>query len=236
MRFRLPVVVAPFACAVSLAAACTRSSPLDPASPSDGRNASSLVDGVGPISLQRSDWEVVSNPSRLAVANDDAGRLVFDFPANGSMNYMYNVRPPQQITGEVVISLQVVTSGPVFFNWMTEPINTCGHPASVRPFFWANGNGSGEFDRWWSNPVGYDLAAGTATLVIEPTPDKWSSLFGKFGNQDATARAGFDRATRNVSRLGITFGGGCYFGHGVFVQNGQAKFVLESYRIGRPTS
>ena len=55
-------------------------------------------------------------------------------------------------------------------------------------------------------------------------------------NQDATARAGFDRATRNVSRLGITFGGGCYFGHGVFVQNGQAKFVLESYRIGRPTS
>ena len=62
-------------------------------------------------------------------------------------------------------------------------------------------------------------------------PDQWSSVFGKFGNAHAVAEAGFKSATQNVSRLGLTFGGGCFFGHGVNVRGGSATFALVAYRI-----
>ncbi len=160
-----------------------------------------------------------------------AGELVFDFPSTGSINYLYATRSPQEIAGSVYITLQVTTTGPVFFNHLTDPANLCARRAAARPFFWSNGNGNGEFDRWWSYPIAFDLAPGATTLAVRLTPDSWLSLFGKMGNADAAAQSGFERAVKNVSRIGLTFGGGCYFGHGVNVQGGQAQFRIVSYRI-----
>jgi hypothetical protein len=186
---------------------------------------------TGSLSLQANTWEMIANSPALRLENDAAGHLVFDFPASGSMNYLYNVHPPQRIGGTLSVSLQVTTDGPVVFNYMTEAINTCATPASVRPFIWAYRNSPAEFDRWWSNPTGYTLAAGTTTLSIPLSADRWSSVFGKFGNADAAAQAGFASAIRNVSSLGLTFGGGCFFGHGVYVQGGRAQFALVGYQI-----
>jgi hypothetical protein len=183
------------------------------------------------LSLRTSDWDTISDPAKFPLSNDERGDLVFDFPANGSMNYLYNVRPPKVISGTVSVSLQVTTTGPVVFNYMTEASNTCVTPASVRPLIWANRNSYDEFDRWWSSSIGYQLAAGLATLTVPLTPDRWSSVFGKSGNADAAAQAGFTNALRNVSSLGLTFGGGCFFGHGVNVQGGRAQFALVSYQI-----
>jgi hypothetical protein len=111
----------------------------------------------------------------------------------------------------------------VFFKYRLEASNTCATPATVRPFFWPNRNGEGEFDRWWSNPAAYVLAPGQRALTVPLSADRWSSVFGKMGNVNAGATAGFIRATGSVTRLGLTFGGGCFFGHGVAAQGGTAR-------------
>src|SRR5262249_31181950 len=103
------------------------------------------------LSLRSSDWDTISNPPAFALRNDAAGALVFDFPDSGSINYLYNLHPSCAIAGTLSLSLQITTAGSVLFNYTTDPANTCATPASVRPFIWANRNGDGDFDRWWSN-------------------------------------------------------------------------------------
>jgi hypothetical protein len=188
----------------------------------------------GPLSLYTNEWQTISKP-KLSLANDSSGHLMFTFPAaNGVMSYLYTgVRSPA-ISGSLSVSLQIRTTGTVLFNFLAEPTNTCAAPASVRPMIWAHKNSWSEFDRWWSNPLGYVLADGVADFTIPLTPDRWSSVYGKQGNSDAAAMMGFANALENVSSLGLTFGGGCYFGHGVYVQGGgDAQFVLLRYEVQR---
>ena len=101
----------------------------------------------------------------------------------------------------------------------------------MRPFIWAHQNSPGDFDRWWSNPIAFELSAGSATITVPLAPDQWSSVNGKVGNADAGALAGFQSALKAVSSLGLTFGGGCFFGHGVDVSGGTARFVLLKYEV-----
>jgi hypothetical protein len=184
------------------------------------------------LPLQAAAWATISDPARFPLGNDAAGRLTFDFPSSGSINYLYYSSSPRTIAGTVSIAYTITMSGPVLFNYRLEASNTCATPATVRAFFWANGEGEGEFDRWWSNPVAQVLAAGSRTLTVPLSPDWWSSVFGKLGNVNAAAMEGFNKATRSVSRLDLTFGGGCFFGHGVNVRGGTARFALIDYSIG----
>ena len=41
----------------------------------------------------------------------------------------------------------------------------------------------------------------------------------------------FEKALTTVSRFGVTFGGGCSFGHGINVRGGSATFALTEYVI-----
>lgn len=185
----------------------------------------------GSLSLSTAQWEALSDPDYMPLQNTSSGQLTFAFPAQGSINYIYSNFPPTQISGSILVTMQVTGSGPVVFDYMTEPFNTCVTPSTVRPFIWSNRNGFGEFDRWWSNPSAFELAIGSITLTVPLTPDRWSSVYGKLGNADAAADAGFTRAVHNVSRLGLTFGGGCFYGHGVRVKGGSARFFLSSYQV-----
>jgi hypothetical protein len=226
MKNVLVAHVGSFLIALGALAGCSETS-TTPSSMIPGSPAPSSI----ALSLQASEWETISAPATFPLNNDASGHLVFEFPMNGSMNYLYSVRPPKEISGAVSVSIEITTTGPVVFNYMTEPFNTCTTPASVRPFIWANRNSGAEFDRWWSNPISETLAAGSATLTVRLSPDQWSSVNGKSGSADAAAQAGFNSALRNVSSLGLTFGGGCFFGHGVNVRGGSAQFVLLSYQV-----
>ena len=117
------------------------------------------------------------------------------------------------------------------FNSLDPPTSSCAIPPSVRPFLWANDNGNGNYDRWWSNPRAYALAPGANTITVPLTAGAWSSVNGKFGNADPETRFAFDKALLNVSRLGVTFGGGCSFGHGVNIRGGNAIFTMTEYVI-----
>ncbi len=145
------------------------------------------------------------------------------------MHYLFTPSPVAAIRGTIVVSVQVTTSGAPAF----EPLDTsfCNLPPSVRPFLWANDNGNGDFDRWWSNPHAYTLRAGTATLTVPLQAEHWSSVNGRFGHEDAAIRFAFEKALLNVTRLGVTFGGGCSFGHGIRVSGGTATVALLEYAI-----
>ena len=151
----------------------------------------------------------------------------------GSINYLYNTRPPQNLLGASALSVSVAvqTTGAPAFNYQLESGNTCVTPATARPFIWANDNDFGEFSRWWSDPTAFTLADGSQTMTIPLTPERWSSVFGKLGTYDEASLAGFNAALENVSSLGLTFGGGCFFGHGVNVSNGTARFILLDYSV-----
>jgi hypothetical protein len=180
------------------------------------------------VALQSSAWETISTPQPFPLANDGTA-LTFEFPASGSINYLYTPSPLAMIRGTLSVSLRVSTSGPVLFNSLDE--TSCGIAPSVRPLIWANDNGNGNYDRWWSNPRAFSLAAGVATIAVPLSAESWSSVNGQYGNADPAVKFAFDKALLNVTRLGLTFGGGCSFGHGINVRGGSATFALTEYVI-----
>jgi hypothetical protein len=182
------------------------------------------------LSLQSSAWETISDPQPFPVTTV-GGALAFQFPADGSMHYLFTPSPQRIVHGTLSVSVRVDTSGTVVFNSLDPQTSTCTIPSSVRPFIWANDNGNGAYDRWWSNQRSFTLAAGSGTITVPLSADAWSSVNGRFGNADAETKFAFDKALLNVSRLGLTFGGGCSFGHGINVRGGTATFSLTEYVV-----
>jgi len=56
-------------------------------------------------------------------------------------------------------------------------------------------------------------------------------VFGKRGDYDDAAMEGFLGALQHLNRVGFVFGGGCFYGHGVNVIRGTARFILIHYSI-----
>ena len=64
-------------------------------------------------------------------------------------------------------------------------------------------------------------------------PDQWSSVEGQLGNANAQATAGWNQALKKVQYLGLTFGGGCFFGHGISVSGGTATLTISAFDLYR---
>lgn len=182
------------------------------------------------MALDAASWQTISDPQPYPLANDGPA-LVFDLPAAGSMQYLFTASPLAAIHGTLVVSFTITTSGPVVFNSLDPQSSSCTIPTSVRPLIWANANGEGASDRWWSNPRAVTLAAGQGSVTVPLKPENWSSVNGKFGNTDAETRFQFEKALLNVTRLGLTFGGGCSFGHGITISGGTGAFALTRFAI-----
>jgi len=180
------------------------------------------------LPLASSVWETISLPGPLALSNQD-GALTFEFPTDGSVHYLYTASPLLELRGTLAITVRIATAGQPTFNLLDR--GTCGIPVSVRPLIWANQNGNGDYDRWWSNQRHVLLAPGTTTLSVPLQPAAWSSVNGQLGNATPQVTFQFEKALLNVSRLGVTFGGGCSFGHGVSVIGGTATFALSEYVV-----
>ena len=129
------------------------------------------------------------------------------------------------------IAMTVKIAGSPEFRYKLAPNNTCDTPASVRVLIQRKDDDyTKEFYRWWSNPLAIKLAEGQHSINVPLTPDQWSSVFGKKGG--AVPRE-FAAALKDVENMGLTFGGGCFFGHGVNVSGGEAPFTLKAFAIAR---
>ena len=181
--------------------------------------------------LDAAKWTEGLVPTYITFRNDASGALTFDVPGTGkSVNYAYAPSPSKTITGTLHVTLRIdTTSGlPKFYGW-PEAGNTCVTPPSVRPFIFANDNDwSGAFSRWWAVSDFVTLAPGSYTLDIPLLPERWSSVNGVAGS---AAPAPFASALQNVSSLGVSFGAGCFYGHGVYVDGGTARWVLTAYDV-----
>jgi hypothetical protein len=199
-----------------------------------------LAQGRSSLSLSKESWSAITDDGDVQLSSD-ANSLFFEFPVSAG-NQAFSDRTINALMTNYVGSLadatyltatfKVVATGAAKFNYMFESGNTCANPAHARLLFartgWSKG---GEFYRWWANSNAYKLAPGSATLAVPLTPHQWSSVFGKLGNYDAASLDGFRSSLKDVAQVGLVFGGGCFFGHGVSVSGGSATFIMTDYGI-----
>ena len=136
------------------------------------------------------------------------------------------------LTGKSVsasFTVSGLTTGSSFM-YYGEP--SCGGTtANVRYYFeTSNAGGFDETHYWWSNPVSAALTAnGSVSLPsVSLTGTNWSDFYGHFGSDPAYS-AGFNAAVSNVTEIGLSFGGGCFFENGVGTTDGSGTFTLNSY-------
>jgi hypothetical protein len=161
----------------------------------------------------------------------------FDFPkAPGSVHYVL-LHVDMAASTSISARITVETKGDPVFDYKLEKSNTCNSPARVRFLLQRRGddlsgkNGK-QYYRWWSIGAAYELAHGSAPLTASLTDtSQWTSVFGERADASAAATAGFHQALANLGNVGFTFGGGCFYGHGVRVSRGTARFIVHSFAI-----
>lgn len=109
------------------------------------------------------------------------------------------------------------------------PSNPCGTPANVRLFFLTSNAGGFDFTHyWWSDSAFAFLGNGTFTLTANVSPVAWSDWDGKPSEANVDA---FNAAASNVTLIGFSFGGGCFFENGVGTTDGSGTFNLDSFNL-----
>jgi len=136
----------------------------------------------------------------------------------------------------VSVDVELMALGSPKLQYNLQADNTGSFPASVRVLLQRTGDdmssaGPMEFYRWWSEPIHFELKDGTATLDVPLQPDQWLSVLGKKGDASADATAGFRACLASVDNIGLTFGGGSFFGHGVNIDQGTARFSLTRFAV-----
>ena len=72
------------------------------------------------------------------------------------------------------------------------------------------------------------LANGHFVLTATVEPAEWSDWDGQPG---VARTAGFADAASNVTMIGFSFGGGCFFENGVGTTDGSGTFTLDRFQV-----
>lgn len=191
------------------------------------------------ISLAPSAWSAhYSSGVTLKPLVGMAG-FFFDMPAPpGHVNYLTTKRTTPLLESQTIsVAGQIVTTSgdPVFIIEPEYDGSQCGTP-SVRLYFEQtlpkhvpNATEAPDTFRWWSNPDAVVFEDGSFALSAPVAPGRWSDAGGRFAT-DPLAAKGWAAALASPGAVGVTFGG-CFFGHGVQVVDGTARFILTSYTI-----
>lgn len=155
----------------------------------------------------------------------------FDAPrAPGHVNYL--IKPGRySLRNRFAIAGNIEQSDDAAWSYKTNPDNTCDGVANFRFYIQRAGDdlsGAGPMAsyRWWSNPCNVELKAGAYDADVNLWPSQWSNVYGKFGSD---VPAEFNAAIADVQAVGLTFGGGCFFGHGVQLLSGSARVRCTSF-------
>jgi hypothetical protein len=110
---------------------------------------------------------------------------------------------------------------------------TCGStPATVRLAFESIPPGTkfAYTNYWWADAstASYVLANGTVTITatVDPTLGQWSDWNGQASADYTDA---FTAAAGNMTAVGLSFGGGCFFENGVGTTDGSGTLTLTSF-------
>lgn len=143
----------------------------------------------------------------------------------------------------IQMTFTLTTTGNPIFDWHTATDNTCVFPVHVRFLIqeWQDSMCIGnppmtgcQYGRWWSNPVAAEIGpVGTFTITVPIDPSQWSSVYGEVGNTSLAALDGWAHCIDHIGFLGMTFGGGCFLGHGTFIDSGTGtgSFVCTMFKL-----
>jgi len=144
----------------------------------------------------------------------------FDFPSQDGVHYVRVPYHANKSHANLTITYRVTGSN--FVSVQTG----CNEEADFRPMLQRVGDTmtvDKEFYRWWSAPpvklVG-DGQVHTMTYALQWS--NWTSVFGKKNQTE------FETSMKNLGNVGITFGGGCAAGHGVY---GSGRFEMLNFEI-----
>ncbi len=210
-----------FACAIAALAALSASPALaDP--------------GNGNASLWKLGYYTASGQTlSFATVPQGTGAATFDFTAAPNTALLVTDHGSLKgtdlgnLTGKAITATFDIT-GAGTFTYFGNP-NGCGTPASVRLYFQTDNGGGFAFTHfWWSNPESQVLDNGSFRLTANVEPAEWSDWNGQNG---ATVPDGFAAAASNVTTIGFSFGGGCFFENGVGTSNGSGTFQLKEFAV-----
>ena len=188
-----------------------------------------------------SDWKVgyyTPSGQTLSTGSADvpsAGLATFNFTNQPNTALLITTKGNSpylgDLTGKAITATFEITGVEGQFIYGGEP--SCGSTTSyIRLFFQtSNAGGFDETHYWWSNPVHYDLANTEGPVALTQSIGDgagWSDYFGHFGN-DPNYSAGFNAAAADVTMIGLSFGGGCFFENGVGTTDGSGTFALNSF-------
>jgi len=155
------------------------------------------------------------------------GGWQFDFPSRDGVHHLVH-RTSGYLQNTIRIRAKIERSPGAEFR---EVDPGCGsHNAAFRLFFQRSGDdltASKQDYRWWG--VDYHLLSSEseANLTIPVIPGKWTQVFGKSGTTNAN---GFNAAIKDVTNVGMTFGG-CFAAHGAYVVNGTARMIVTDFAL-----
>jgi hypothetical protein len=159
---------------------------------------------------------------------DIEGAWSFEFPSSetgGHVNYVQTPFNAKTTLHNVSITFRVESGAPQYRVLDSGDIL----PATIHLFIEQQGddliNPNG---RWWAQTSGYNLGSRdseTITFIVPLTSDQWSNVYGQ---QDPQA---FAAALENIGWVGLTCGGQYFWGHGVALGSGSAKFILIDFQV-----
>lgn len=178
-----------------------------------------------------SGWVFQASPGMPGAPAASGDGFWFNFPVGpespGAASVHYVVRPGVRLGSSLALAFRIEGSEPVF-QYKLNPDNTCGGEANVSLYLqrrgddWS-GQGAMASFRWWSRDAAV-LKLGDGTLVVPLEVGSWINVWGQ--SNDAS---GFALALRDLQAVGVTFGGGCFKGHGVNLRSGSARFIMQTF-------
>jgi len=175
-------------------------------------------------SLDPQDWYIYYSaqmPSHPYA--DPEGVWSFEFPGIGAGGHVNYVQTPFNATvplHNVSMTFRVESKTPQY--QVIDPGDI--PPATVHLFFEQQHDDlSNPTGRWWASASQYNFGSQdntTTTFVVPLTSDQWTDVNGHSDSQS------FHAALQNIGWIGLTCGGQRFFGHGVALTRGSAKYVL----------
>jgi hypothetical protein len=190
--------------------------------------------GVGAFAASSANWQLASGSVK---ASD--GSNTIDFSVPDKTRLLYNSKDDALLgdklgsTMTATFKVLGVSDGAAFtYGGEGTSANPCASPATVRLSFESIPPGT-KFaftNYWWADAstASYVLANGTVTItaLVDPTAEQWSDWNGQ---PSAANAAEFNAAAANMTEVGLSFGGGCFFENGVGTTDGSGSLTLTDF-------
>ena len=185
--------------------------------------------GVSAFADPSANWQLASGSTQ-----GSGGLATFNFAIPDKTRLLSNSKDPAllgPLTGSTMSATFTVANVSGTFTYGGQP--SCGGTTgTVRLYFEsiAPGTKFAFTNYWWADAstASYALTNGTVTIsaIVDPTLEQWSDWNGQ---PSAGNTAAFNAAAANVTAIGLSFGGGCFFENGVGTTDGSGSFTLTSF-------